>query len=71
MRRRAGSADAGVESRRAGAAEAWHEITEAVRSETGLAMRAPAWSAAIGGLAIGLELARRWTAGSRRDDRSD
>lgn len=60
LKSRATRADDIVEQRRAGVAREWQDLKGAVRSETGLSMVDVAWAAGIGGLAMGLELARRW-----------
>lgn len=60
MKRAAVGSDDELERSRARVTLEWRELKRAIRSETGLAVRGIAWAAGIGGLAIGLELARRW-----------
>lgn len=60
MRRRKASPDSIVEASRAGVTGVWRQIVRSVRAETGLDVRSAAWAAGIGGVALGLELARRW-----------
>lgn len=52
--------DARLELSRAGVSREWRELRTAIRSETGLPARSVVWVVALGGLAVGLELARRW-----------
>lgn len=54
-----GKVDRHVAERRGAAANQWRELIGATRSETGARTDSPAWWAAIFGLALGLELARR------------
>lgn len=47
-------------SRREVAGREWSELAGAIRKETGFSTETAAWVAGLAGLAIGLELARRW-----------
>lgn len=58
--------DAIVERRRASVAREWRETKAAFRTGTGLSAESAGWAAGIAGLALGLELARRWLASAAR-----
>ncbi len=67
MPRRPLAADARVERNRSGLAREWRALKRDVRAETGLSTEKVAFAAGVAGLAMGLELARRWLRSSRTD----